>query len=415
MNPEHPVRELTVELPPHAPQVRVTAGLGSAGQKTWNLRRPVTLIGAKRPAHIVLHDNGISNAHCVIVNTGTEILLRDLSTSGGTYVNGQRSDLVVLKDGDLLRIGETQIQLAIRLPESRPDDSGCGIKYADPTRFIEPVLIQLAYTDMKWKIDQAVVLIGKHEAAMIRLDHEDLSARHAVLFRFLEGPAIFDISDGGGLSVNDQPCSLTPLFNGDKIKLGPFTLEVSQGVGTSGASPSQNGRHIPQEDLTVESRVTNAPILPAEPRIEIPAAAPQQNVEQLSDTIRASWDELNELGETHGAANPAVAQKIKDLQAREAELDARDAALRGKLHDVTRYHEQVMERERDLGAMAARIQADADELANSEKSFQVINEKLDQKAKEVQRREQMLAQRWARMQSLTCPHCGQGVNLGKVE
>ncbi len=56
MNQAIQVREQTVELPSTAPLVRITAGFGSAGQKTWNLRRPVTLLGARRPAHIVLHD-----------------------------------------------------------------------------------------------------------------------------------------------------------------------------------------------------------------------------------------------------------------------------------------------------------------------------------------------------------------------
>ncbi|MBI4718161.1 MAG: hypothetical protein HY763_10180 [Planctomycetes bacterium] len=64
-----PIDRHELELPATAPFVRITAGVGSASQKTWNIRRPVTLIGSTRPAHIVLHDRDVSNAHCVIVNT----------------------------------------------------------------------------------------------------------------------------------------------------------------------------------------------------------------------------------------------------------------------------------------------------------------------------------------------------------
>ena len=152
------VRDQTLQLPATAPLVRVTAGIGSAGQKTWNLRRPVTLIGAKRPAHILLHDAQISNAHCVLVNTGSELLLKDLKTSDGTYCNEERIDLVVLKDGDVIRMGSTNIQVAIQLPEGRPDDSGCGLSYADPTEFALPLDVQLMYTEMKWTIEPAVAI-----------------------------------------------------------------------------------------------------------------------------------------------------------------------------------------------------------------------------------------------------------------
>ncbi len=84
------VREATLTLPSSAPLVRITAGIGSAGQKTWNLRRTVTLIGSHRPAHIVLHDRDVSGAHCVIVNTGTDILLKDLRSREGTFCNNAR-------------------------------------------------------------------------------------------------------------------------------------------------------------------------------------------------------------------------------------------------------------------------------------------------------------------------------------
>src|SRR3989304_5845850 len=161
------IRELTVELPPEAPLIRVTAGAGSAGQKTWNLRRPVTVIGSRRPAHIVLHDEDISNAHCVIVNTGTEVLLKDLHTSSGTQLNKTRVNLAVLADGDVITLGDTTIQVAIQVPDSGMDDSGCGLKFADPTKFPGLVSMNLIHTDKHWSIEDAVALIGRHDDATV--------------------------------------------------------------------------------------------------------------------------------------------------------------------------------------------------------------------------------------------------------
>src|SRR3990172_5168445 len=184
------IRELTVELPADAPLIRVTAGFGSAGQKTWNIRRPVTVIGSRRPAHIVLHDEDISHAHCVIVNTGTDVLLKNLHTSSGTRLNKDRVNLAVLSDGDIIVLGDTTIKVAIQMPDNKSDDSGFDLEFADPTKFSDPVSLHLIHTDKHWSVEDAVVLIGRHDDATVRLEHPDLSSRHALLFRVGSGAAV---------------------------------------------------------------------------------------------------------------------------------------------------------------------------------------------------------------------------------
>ena len=77
----------------------------------------MTVIGSRRPAHIALHDAGICDAHCVIVNTGKDVLLKDLHTPGGTCCKTSRVDLTVLKDGDVITVGETTVQVAINHPK----------------------------------------------------------------------------------------------------------------------------------------------------------------------------------------------------------------------------------------------------------------------------------------------------------
>ena len=107
-------RDELLTLPEGAPRVRITAGLGTASQKSWYLRRPVTLIGSRRRAFIVLHGEAVAKAHCVIVNTGSVVLLKDLHTEAGTLCNSKGVDLIVLRDGDLVQIGSTLIQVAIQ-------------------------------------------------------------------------------------------------------------------------------------------------------------------------------------------------------------------------------------------------------------------------------------------------------------
>ncbi len=423
------VREQTVQLPPDAPLVRITAGYGTAGQKTWNLRRPITLIGSRRPAHIVLHDDDISNAHCVFVNTGTEVLLKDLHTSSGTLCNEKPVDLVVLQDGDVVRIGKTGIQVAIRTPQNTSEDSGCGMQFVDPTRFCEPVPLALAYTDMHWDVESAVTLMGRHEKAPVRLDHPDVCRRHAVLFRFRNQPAIFDVGSRSGICVNNQHCSLTPLDNGDRITLGPFTLTVGRSMdgddsGVKGETAAErNGTttdaagsevlgptHTP-DDCAAPVETQGSSVAPT----DTPGArARSDGSETLSEQISHSWGDLNEWESRLQADASTLEDRQEGLAQREAALDAREAELRGKLHDVERFHEQVSAREQAVAAQAAQTQIDRDNVAAAERACREKQIELNQREAEIERREHVVAQRWSRCLASTCPHCGKAVNVGNT-
>ncbi|MBI1826154.1 MAG: FHA domain-containing protein [Planctomycetes bacterium] len=451
-----PVRELTVELPDTAPQVRITAGYGSAGQKTWNLRRPVTLIGSRRPAHIVLHDKDISAAHCVVVNTGVDVLVKDLHTSSGTYCNDARIDIQLLKDGDRVTIGGTHIQFAIQMPPHSNEDSGCGMKYADPTRFAQPVSLQLVHTDRTWSIEQAACLIGRHDAAQVRLDHTDISARHALLFRFLKGPAIFDLGGRTGIWVNGQRTSLAPLVDGDRVTFGPFGVAVQYGHAadstasiTNSAGKLLSNATVPiapapisdlqskisnlqsqisnsQSQVTnLQSQISDSPSHSSNPKSQISnpvagATSPDESATQptfpdvpdaLQTQINTTWEGLNRWESRLKADASIIGEQQTSLTRREAEIDARDAALRGKLHDVERFNEQVLARESDSASNAAKIQASLDDLIARQKAADERDRELVRRQEELQRRENALTQRWTRLQSTTCAKCGARLNL----
>lgn len=425
------IREQTVELPVHAPMVRVTAGVGSAGQKTWNLRRPVTVIGSRRPAHIVLHDQDVSNAHCVIVNTGSDVLVRDLHTSSGTLLNKKRVDLAVLSDGDVLSLGETSIQIAIQVPENASADSGCGMKFADPARFPNRLKLSLMHTDKVWNLEEAVVLIGRHDDAPIRLDHPDISARHAILFRFGKQPAAFDLGSRTGIWVNGQRCSLTPLQDGDRLTAGPFGLAVNASELPAMAMPEVVSAPPPAPIPAPQPAIVEPPreaspfaraAAKAQTVVAPPPAAPaptapvaeEPPAEQLGQGITQTWEQLNSWRTQLRNGAIALEAQQNDLVAKEAELEARDAALRGQLHDVTRFHEQITVRERELAAKMAQMQAELDVLEAGKKEAELRDADLARRDQEVHRREQAVAQRWARLVATRCPNCKKPINIGNM-
>jgi len=424
MNQTATIREPNIALPPEAPLVRITAGAGSAGQKTWNLRRPVTLIGSRRPAHIVLHGKEISAAHCVIVNTGTEVLLKDLHTSGGTLLNKEPTDLAVLSDGNVVVVGGLSIQVAIRTPENASDDSGAGNEYSDPTKLVTPVDVSLMHTETHWQVEDAVCLIGRHEGATIRLDHEDVARRHAVLFRFGKDAAVFDLGGQNGIYVNGEGCSITSLAHGDCITVARFGLVVSMANeddavvpgGTNGTSRLKSAFSQVLRKGPVGPSLPPAPVS-VPPDVETASADEPADAERIADIdneLTSTWDRVNSWqSRLEQDAGELLRQEV-DLAARAEALDARDAELRGQLHDITQYNEELKLRERELATQAAGLQNKRDELAGREKEIEENERDLETRLAEAQRRESALNQRWSRLRAVKCSHCGKAVNVGPM-
>jgi serine/threonine protein kinase len=69
------------------------------------------LLGRSRHAETRLEDPGVSRVHCEIELEDGQVVVTDLDSAGGTFVNGQRITENVLRPGDVLRIGETQMRL----------------------------------------------------------------------------------------------------------------------------------------------------------------------------------------------------------------------------------------------------------------------------------------------------------------
>lgn len=72
------------------------------------------LIGRSESAHFCLpEDRFFSRHHCLLEIAPPQCFLRDLGSTNGTYVNGQRVDTAHLKSGDMIQGGETVIEVEV--------------------------------------------------------------------------------------------------------------------------------------------------------------------------------------------------------------------------------------------------------------------------------------------------------------
>lgn len=72
------------------------------------------LIGRSESAHFCLpEDRFFSRHHCLLEIAPPQCFLRDLGSTNGTYVNGQRVETAHLKSGDCIQGGETVIEVEV--------------------------------------------------------------------------------------------------------------------------------------------------------------------------------------------------------------------------------------------------------------------------------------------------------------
>ena len=82
------------------------------GQVSVPLNNDINVVGRKEGICDVLLDRGnVSKLHCLIIKTDGLLLVRDLGSTNGTLVNGQRVSRGALLPGDELSFASLQFQV----------------------------------------------------------------------------------------------------------------------------------------------------------------------------------------------------------------------------------------------------------------------------------------------------------------
>ncbi|WP_437205435.1 FHA domain-containing protein [Planctomicrobium sp. SH664] len=90
------------------------------GSQPITITRDLTLVGRKRGLCDLVIDNGsISKLHCVIARTDGLLFIRDLGSTNGTKVNGQRVTRGALLPGDELSFASIKFRVHLGPGESR--------------------------------------------------------------------------------------------------------------------------------------------------------------------------------------------------------------------------------------------------------------------------------------------------------
>jgi pSer/pThr/pTyr-binding forkhead associated (FHA) protein len=155
------------------------------------------IIGRSPETDIRIPVSDVSRSHCEISATGKKVMVRDLGSSNGTFVNDQRVSDAVLKPGDRIRVGPVQFTVQIdgvpaKIAPPQPGAPAAKAPSEATTRIVLPASAANAGSE-ELDIDQ-----------LEELDSEDLSD--------------FDIDDIDGSSgVIDEIENLEEISEDDLI------------------------------------------------------------------------------------------------------------------------------------------------------------------------------------------------------
>ena len=88
----------------------VVLSAGMTG-RTHELNVEKTTIGRVEDNTFQIAEPSVSSHHCELLQRGSDILVRDLNSTNGTFINGEKISEKVLVPGQILRLGQIEMRL----------------------------------------------------------------------------------------------------------------------------------------------------------------------------------------------------------------------------------------------------------------------------------------------------------------
>ncbi|MFO1488187.1 MAG: FHA domain-containing protein [Verrucomicrobiota bacterium] len=79
--------------------------------RSYELKVDKTTVGRVEDNTFQIPDASISSHHCEVLLRGSEVVIKDLNSTNGTFINDEKISESVLKPGQRLRLGQVEISL----------------------------------------------------------------------------------------------------------------------------------------------------------------------------------------------------------------------------------------------------------------------------------------------------------------
>jgi pSer/pThr/pTyr-binding forkhead associated (FHA) protein len=90
----------------------------SAGMtgRTHDIKADKTTIGRVEDNTFQIAEPSVSSHHCEVLLHGNDVIVRDLNSTNGTFVNGEKVTESPIKPGQILRLGQIEMRLETEAP-----------------------------------------------------------------------------------------------------------------------------------------------------------------------------------------------------------------------------------------------------------------------------------------------------------
>jgi pSer/pThr/pTyr-binding forkhead associated (FHA) protein len=79
--------------------------------RSYELKVDKTTVGRLEDNAFQIAEQSVSSHHCELLLKGNDVIVRDLNSTNGTYINGEKVSEKVLKPGQILRLGNVEARL----------------------------------------------------------------------------------------------------------------------------------------------------------------------------------------------------------------------------------------------------------------------------------------------------------------
>jgi ABC transport system ATP-binding/permease protein len=197
------------------------------------------IIGRDAACDHVIQDMTISGRHAAITVSADGVMLQDLKSWNGTFIDGRRiSGPTMLTDRQRFRLNELELEFRATEPSWAEREFGDHTtRYAPPrsrsrlplpkdlrlvttpTLYFAPGLqhlLQLEGAQQRWTI-------GRGTGVGVRIDDNRISTRHATLIRNGRNWRISELVSMNGTFVNGSKINQAELKSGDQLAFGPVS------------------------------------------------------------------------------------------------------------------------------------------------------------------------------------------------
>ena len=79
--------------------------------RAQELKTGKTTVGRVEDNMFPIAEPSVSSHHCEVLLRGSEVVVRDLNSTNGTFISGEKVTEKVLKPGQILRLGQVEMRL----------------------------------------------------------------------------------------------------------------------------------------------------------------------------------------------------------------------------------------------------------------------------------------------------------------